>query len=148
MKSSVVSSDRRMKVKKSSKLKSWPQGRPGTKVDVLPQAPVGTDFETRLIQSFYDAGTIYCRKGGKHVNSGTSMEELLVAFGTATFISGEFICQRVCQHVLRQRLTCIFHLRDVFECYKIKYTHTWTGVSTRCQRLHVHMYNCVTNSPG
>ena len=36
------------------------------------------------------------------MNSGTSMEELLVAFGTATFISGEFICQRVCQHVLRQ----------------------------------------------
>ena len=52
------------------------------------------------------------------------MEELVAAFGTATFISGEFICQRVFQHVLRQRLTCIFHLRDVFECYKIKYIHT------------------------
>ena len=112
----IVSSRKRKKGKKRYQLRSRSQGHPGTKVDVA-KAPAGNNtFENTMMRSFSDAATAFCRKRGKKVDTDTPMEELVAAFGTATFISGEFICQRVFQYVLRQRLTCIFHLRDVFEC--------------------------------
>ena len=89
---SIVSALKRKDDKKRYQLRYQPKGRPGTKVDAA-KAPAGNKpFETRLMRAFFDAATTFCRKGGKTVDSGTSMEELLVAFDTATFISGEFIC--------------------------------------------------------